>query len=132
MPIILGSDKTTVSVATGQHDYHPVYLSVGNVHNHLRRAHKDALVLIGFLPIPEGARNDAQTDTFRDFRRRLFHGCLSMILEPLKSFMHEWDIVQCSDHHFRRAIYGIGPYIADYPEQTTAAGTIYNWCVTYV
>ena len=54
VPIILGSDKTTVSVATGQHVYHPVYLSVGNVHNRIRRAHKAALVLIGFLPVPKG------------------------------------------------------------------------------
>ena len=54
VPIIIGSDKTTVSVATGQHVYHPVYLSVGNVHNHIRRAHKDTLVLVGFLPIPKG------------------------------------------------------------------------------
>jgi hypothetical protein len=54
IPVILGTDKTTVSVATGQHEYHPVYLSVGNIHNHFRRAHKDALVLIGFLPIPKG------------------------------------------------------------------------------
>jgi len=54
VPIILGSDKTTVSVATGQQEYYPVYLSIGNVHNNVRRAHKDALVLIGFLPIPKG------------------------------------------------------------------------------
>ena len=54
VPVILGSDKTIASVGTGQHEYHPVYLSVGNVHNHLRRAHKDALVLVGFLPIPKG------------------------------------------------------------------------------
>jgi hypothetical protein len=50
VPMILGSDKTTVSIATGQQEYHPVYLSVGNVHNYLQWAHKDALVLIGFLP----------------------------------------------------------------------------------
>ena len=54
VPIILGSDKTTVSVATGQHEYYPVYLSIGNIHNNVRRAHKNALVLIGFLPIPKG------------------------------------------------------------------------------
>jgi len=54
IPIILGSDKTTVSVATGQNDFHPLYLSIGNVQNHIRRAHKNALVLIGFLPIPKG------------------------------------------------------------------------------
>ena len=52
--IILGSDKTTTSVATGQHEYHPIYLSIGNVHNHVRRSHKEALVLLGFLPIPKG------------------------------------------------------------------------------
>lgn len=54
VPVILGSDKTTVSVATGQNDFYPLYLSIGNVQNHIRRAHKDALVLIGFLPIPKG------------------------------------------------------------------------------
>ena len=35
IPIILGSDKMTVSVATGQQEYHPIYLSIGHVHNHL-------------------------------------------------------------------------------------------------
>jgi len=57
VPTILGSDKTITSVRTGQHEYHPVYLSIGNVQNHLRRTHKDALVLIGFLPIPKGKHN---------------------------------------------------------------------------
>ena len=33
VPIYISSDKTTVSVATGQNDFHPVYMSVGNVHN---------------------------------------------------------------------------------------------------
>lgn len=54
VPIILGSDKTTVSVATGQNEYYPLYLSIGNIQNHMRRAHKNALVVIGFLPIPKG------------------------------------------------------------------------------
>jgi len=53
VPIILGSDKTTVSVATGQTDYYPLYLSVGNVRNTTRHAHSDAVVLIGFLAMPK-------------------------------------------------------------------------------
>ncbi|KAI0823766.1 hypothetical protein BC628DRAFT_1503960 [Trametes gibbosa] len=32
-PVILGSDKTTVSVATGQNEYYPLYLSNGLVRN---------------------------------------------------------------------------------------------------
>ena len=54
MPIVLGSDKTTVSVATGQNDFYPLYLSIGNVHNATRRAHKGAVSLLAFLAIPKG------------------------------------------------------------------------------
>ena len=53
IPIILGSDKTTVSVATGQHDYYPLYLSIGNLHNMVRHAHKNGVKLIGFLAMPK-------------------------------------------------------------------------------
>src|ERR1700761_1107854 len=53
VPLILGSDKTTVSIATGQNDYYPAYLSIGNVCNNVRRAHRNALVLLAFLAIPK-------------------------------------------------------------------------------
>ncbi|KAG1869612.1 hypothetical protein F4604DRAFT_1881472 [Suillus subluteus] len=33
VPLIIGSDKTVVSIATGQTEYHPLYLSIGNIHN---------------------------------------------------------------------------------------------------
>lgn len=53
--LLLGSDKTTVSVATGQNDYYPLYMSVGNISNRIRRAHEDGVVVIGFLAIPKCA-----------------------------------------------------------------------------
>lgn len=71
-------------------------------------------------------------ENFCDFRRRLFHGCIAVINDSVKQYMKTWDLVHCSDHHFRRAIYNLGPYIADYPEQSIAAGTVYGWCVTSV
>jgi len=52
-PIILGSDKTTVSVATGHVEYHPLYLSIGNPHNTIRRAHRNSVIPIAFLAIPK-------------------------------------------------------------------------------
>ena len=52
-PVILGSDKTTVSVATGQNDYYPLYISLGNVRNAVRRAHRNAVSLLAFLAIPK-------------------------------------------------------------------------------
>ena len=51
--IILGNDKTTVSVTTGQNDFYPLYLSVGNVRNNVWHAHHNALVLVGFLAMPK-------------------------------------------------------------------------------
>jgi Plavaka transposase len=53
VPIILGSDKTTVSVATGHNEFWPVYISIGNIHNSVRRAHRNGVALLGFLPIPK-------------------------------------------------------------------------------
>ncbi|KAH9159138.1 hypothetical protein EDB89DRAFT_1866273, partial [Lactarius sanguifluus] len=53
IPIILGSDKTTVSVVMGHNEYYPVYMSIGNVRNNVRRAHQNAVVLLGFLAIPK-------------------------------------------------------------------------------
>jgi hypothetical protein len=54
VPIYISSDKMTVSVATGQNDFHPVYISVGNIHNDIRRADVGGFVLLTFLPIPRG------------------------------------------------------------------------------
>jgi hypothetical protein len=57
VPVVAGSDKTTVSVATGHQEYHPVYMSPGNVSNIARRAHGNALLPVAFLPIPKSARS---------------------------------------------------------------------------
>ena len=37
-------------------------------------------------------------------------------------------ITRCGDGYFRRVIYGLGPYIADYPEQALLACIISGWC----
>jgi Plavaka transposase len=42
------------------------------------------------------------------------------------------EVVQCPDGHFRHAIYQIGPFIADYPEQVVLAGIVSGWCPKYV
>jgi hypothetical protein len=53
VPIILGSDKTTVSVATRHNEYWPLYMSIGNIHNNVRRAHRNGVTLLGFLAVPK-------------------------------------------------------------------------------
>lgn len=128
VPIILGSDKTTVSVATGQNEYYPLYMSIGNIFNSVRRAHRNAVIVIGFLAIPKSVRKDNNDKVFRRFRRQLFHSSLSTILQPLRQAMSTPEVTRCPDGHFRRVIYGLGPYIADYPEQTLASCVVQGWC----
>ena len=55
VPIILGSDKTTTSVGTGQSEYYPLYIAIGNTQNALRRAHRNAVALLAFLVIAKSA-----------------------------------------------------------------------------
>ena len=53
VPLILGSDKTLASNATGLNEFHPLYISPGNVKNSIRCAHRDAPIPIAFLAIPK-------------------------------------------------------------------------------
>ncbi|KAH9013947.1 hypothetical protein EDB85DRAFT_2076528 [Lactarius pseudohatsudake] len=114
VPIILGSDKTTVSVAMGQTDYYPLYLSIGNLHNNLRWSH------------PE--KKYSNSPGFRRFHRQLFHTSLARILSSLCPGMSEPEVIRCADGFHRRVIYGLGPYIADYPEQVLISGIVTGWC----
>jgi hypothetical protein len=54
------------------------------------------------------------------------------MLESLRPGMTIPEVVRCADGHFRRAVYGLGPYIADYPEQALLGCIVQNWCAKYV
>lgn len=69
--------------------------------------------------------NDAR---WRQFRRQLFHSSIQAILETLRTSMTVPRVTKCPDGHFRCVIYGLGPYIADYPEQCILASTVSDWC----
>ncbi|KAE9399458.1 hypothetical protein BT96DRAFT_957248 [Gymnopus androsaceus JB14] len=117
VPVILGSDKTTVLVATGQNDYYPLYISLGNVHSSVCRAHQNAVALLGFLSVPKTLKDHSGSAEFRKFRRQLFHSSLKHVLSSLRPHMTTPRVTLCPDGHYRRVVYGLGPYIADYPEQ---------------
>ncbi|KAG0701117.1 hypothetical protein DFH29DRAFT_1052229 [Suillus ampliporus] len=128
MPIILGSDKTTVSVTTGNNKYYPLYLSIGNVHNNVRCAHRDALMVIGFLAMPKTTKKHADDPKFRKFCCQLFHSSLSRILTSLRPGMSTPEVTKFGDSHFQCVIYGLGPYITDYEEQVLLACIVCFWC----
>ncbi|TBU51366.1 hypothetical protein BD310DRAFT_834530 [Dichomitus squalens] len=127
-PVVLGADKTTVSVATGHQEFHPVYASAGNIDNTMCRAHGEAVIPIVFLPIPKMVRQHADTTAFRIFKKQLYHASLAHVLTPLRPWMTAPRIVRCPDGHFCRAIFELGPFIADYPEQVYVSGVVSKWC----
>jgi hypothetical protein len=148
LPIVLGADKTTVSVATGHTEYHPLYISPGNLHNDMRRAHRDSVIPLAFLAIPkctsgyvqslaQALTYDAAEREFKDnreyrvFRKQLYHASIAAILEPLRQGMTQPHILRTPDGHYRRALFEIGPFIADYPEQVLLAGIVQGWCPKY-
>lgn len=77
------------------------------------------------------SKEHSNSVTFRTFRRQLFHSSLHHILSSLKTGMHEPQIKQCPDGHFRKFIYRLGPYFADYPEQALLASVVQGWCPRY-
>ncbi|PBK85227.1 hypothetical protein ARMGADRAFT_1048097 [Armillaria gallica] len=82
--IILGSDKTTVSIATGNVEYHPLYISIGNIFNSARHAHCNAIIPIGFLAIHKGDRKHDDDAVFHVFKKQLYHTSIAVILQSLK------------------------------------------------
>ncbi|KAG1786809.1 hypothetical protein EV424DRAFT_1356686 [Suillus variegatus] len=128
VPVVLGSDNTTVSIVTGNNEYYPLYASIGNVHNNVRHTHREALAIVGFLTIPKTMKEHAADPKFRKFCRQLFQSSLAKILERLRPGMTNPKVVRFRDGHFRHVIYGLGPYIADYEEQVLLACIVQGWC----
>jgi hypothetical protein len=62
------------------------------------------------------------------FRKQLYHTSIAQILAPLRDGMTDPVVMKCPDGHYRRAIFELGPFIADYPEQVLAAGVVQRWC----
>ncbi|KAF8805837.1 hypothetical protein BYT27DRAFT_7103617, partial [Phlegmacium glaucopus] len=51
VPIVAGSDKTMVSVATGHQEFHPVYVGAGNMDNTAQHSRSLGMEPVALLPI---------------------------------------------------------------------------------
>ncbi|KAG2135864.1 uncharacterized protein EDB93DRAFT_1242442 [Suillus bovinus] len=66
IPIILGSDKTTVSVGMGNNEYYPLYASIGNIHNNLIYRH-NTFIHSALMPACTATKEHADKPTFQNF-----------------------------------------------------------------
>ena len=127
VPVILGSDKTTVSVTTGNNEYYPLYALIGNVHNNIHRAHRNAVVVIGFLRVStvfyptlsvsnclwcSASQEYADSASFCKFRCQLFHTSLTHILLPLHLHMTKPCVTKCCDGNYSESYIGLATILA--------------------
>lgn len=61
----------------------------------------------------------------------MYHDTISAILSSLKPGMKNPVVRRCPDGHFRRVIYDLAAYIADYPEQVYLSGIVQAWFPKY-
>jgi hypothetical protein len=75
-----------------------------------------------------GDRRYDDSIAFRKFKRQLYHASIAAILQPLHLGLAGPIVRRCPDGHFRRVIYDLIAFIADYPEQVQLAGIVQGWC----
>ncbi|QRV78328.1 helix loop helix DNA-binding domain protein [Ceratobasidium sp. AG-Ba] len=121
VPIIISTDKTKLTVFSGNQKAWPVYLSIGNINSDIRRCPSErAMLLIGYIPV-SNLSNISNRSTRSEAGWQLFHTCLESILEPLKTLSRTGIEILCADGGVRRVFPILAAYIADSPEQATVA-----------
>ncbi|KAG8940175.1 hypothetical protein FRC04_005600 [Tulasnella sp. 424] len=90
IPIILASDKTTLTSHTGGRMAHPLYLTLGNIRKDVRASiHRQAYLLLAYIPILSKIKQKLRTKTMKKtmpgiLSKWLYHQCLTKIFSPLK------------------------------------------------
>ncbi|KAG8727590.1 hypothetical protein FRC12_022379 [Ceratobasidium sp. 428] len=127
-PLIIASDKTSLSIMSGGQQAYPVYLTIGNINKSIRRkAKKHATVLLGYLPVDKF--EDAKTVEERArLRAELAHRSMEKIMAPLRTASEEGVVAWCADGRMRRVYPIMAAFVGDWPEQTMMASTGESGC----
>ncbi|KIM55948.1 hypothetical protein SCLCIDRAFT_29988 [Scleroderma citrinum Foug A] len=101
--VILSSDKTSLSVFSGDRKAWPIYLTIGNISKDLECFQKKTHSLAGY---------------------RLFHHAMSLLLRPLADAGRRGKAMVCVDGCMRRVHPILAAYVADFPEQYLNRGDL--------
>ncbi|KIK44335.1 hypothetical protein CY34DRAFT_23094 [Suillus luteus UH-Slu-Lm8-n1] len=126
-PVILTSDKTSLSQFQGDQEVWPVYLTLGDISKDIRQQpSKHASILIAYLSISKLECFSCDTRSLE--RYRLFHYCMTQVLEPLVSAGKDGVDVICLDSRVRHMHPILAAYVTDFPEQCLVSCCMENRC----
>ena len=75
IPLLLGTDKTLLTMLHGDQSVWPIYLTIGNLDAATRRSQlKPSTVLLGFIPILEKKKGSFE------LRSAIWHGAMKQVL----------------------------------------------------
>ena len=118
---ILSSDKTNISVMTGDRTAHPVLLSLANIHSGVRsKSSNHAFLLVALLPCPKFTAKDRAVRGVLE--NRLIHLCLDIITHPLKLAACNGRMMADPRGYSRFCFTALASYMVDTPEAAMLAG----------
>lgn len=118
--ITLSSDKTNITVMTGDRIAHLVLLSLANTHMDVRvKASNHTFILLALLPCPKFIVKDRAIRSVLE--SHIVHLCLDIITEPLKLAARAGWMMSDPCGYSWFCFTALASYIADTPEATLIA-----------
>ncbi|KIJ59743.1 hypothetical protein HYDPIDRAFT_32958 [Hydnomerulius pinastri MD-312] len=118
--VIGASDKTPLTIGTGNKEMHPLLLSIANIHAGVRmKATSHSFALAAYLPIPKFLNVSQPVQAI--LAARVYHFAISVVMKNLK-IAHRDGAVMSDPQGYLRVIHTpLAAWIADYPEQLLIA-----------
>ncbi|KAF7793819.1 hypothetical protein EIP86_004940 [Pleurotus ostreatoroseus] len=118
LSVIFATDKTELTLFSGEHTAYPLYMTLGNIDQDLRvRPSSYAWILVGYLPVAKLDNVGLSENAARRARARLFHHCMKIIVEPLVDAGKNGRMMTSGDGAIRECFPILACYIGDNPEQ---------------
>ncbi|KIY61062.1 hypothetical protein CYLTODRAFT_405753 [Cylindrobasidium torrendii FP15055 ss-10] len=116
--VIISTDKTQLTQFSGSRQAYPVYLTLGNIPNALRRKPSEqACILIAYLPIEKLSRDAVSKQAVGARYQRLFHAAMTELFKPLVVAGKKGVKMTSGDGQVHIVHPVLAAYVADYPEQ---------------
>ena len=128
-PVILSTDKTQLTQFSGSKQAYPVYLTLGNIPNHLRRKpSQQACILVAYLPVEKYSKGQFSKQEHSARYQRLFHRAMRIIVEPLITAGKDGVEMASGNGEVRLVHPILASYVANFPEQCLVTCSKYGTC----